>query len=464
MSSKVTYLWTSEKFIFFLLAMSMLLTKDIRAADFPIYSLLLLLTAFGWMAAEILLHKNMKRNFRQIRYWTDLMALFAVFYEVVSMIGKLFQDPGKGGIDFSGNAEVLAFAALYFLISSGITFRQKYFDLILYSGLLFSAVFLYPHVTGERFTEYGSLIWKDAGATASCFLLVCMISVYQYCTCKGRLRSWLYLAISIIGFLALFLNQNVVSFWLMTAYFVAIPILLRPTAQLVKRDMQMFFLFGFMLSNMSLLAEYTPIFATELSYSLEHSVYLDLLLALGGIFFFHYWEKIPEGIDLERLVMRKMRRVYKAVLTVITILFAGIVISADKWAALGEELPEGAWKGFVLPLVGAVRQSESGFYFCFRESGTLAGVFIVVFLVLLMGRQQRNYGMDKPLTGILILITAIFMVQLLFFKPAVNTLTVYFMLLLFAAFNKEEKIKMVSIRVREETLRKQSEKEGGVLI
>lgn len=463
MSSKVTYLGTSEKFIFFLLAMSMLLTKDIRAADFPIYSLLLLLTAFGWMAVEILLHKNMKRNFWQIRYWTDLMAIFAVLYEVVSIIGKLFQNPNKGEIDFSGNAEVLAFVTLYFLISSGITFRQNYFDLILYSGLLFSAVFLYPHVTGEQLTEYGSLICKDAGATASCFLLVCMISVYQYCTCKDRLRSWFYLAISIIGFLALFLNQNVVSFWLMTAYFVAIPVLLRPTAQLVKRDMQLFFLFGFMLSNMSLLTEYTQIFVTELSYSLEHSVYLDLLLAIGGVFFFHYWEKIPEGINLERLVMRKMRRAYKVVLTVITILFAGIITGADRWAALGEKISEEAWKGFALPLVGAVRKSESGFYFCFREMGIWAGIFAVVFLVFLIGRLRQNYGMDKPLTGILILITAVFGVQLLFFKPAANTLTVYFMLLLFAAFNKEEKTQMVSIRMREETLRKQSEKEGGVL-
>lgn len=241
MSSKVTYTGISEKFIFLLLTISMLLTKDIKAADFPIYSLLLLLTAFGWMAAGIFLRKGAERHSRQIRYWTDLMAILAVLYEVAMIIGKLFQNPDKGGIDFSGNAEVLAFAALYFLISSGITFQQKYFDLILYSGLLLSAVFLYPHVTGVQLMEYGSLMLKDTGATASCFLLICMISVYQYCTCKDKLRSWFYLAISVIGFLALLLNQNVVSFWLMAAYFVAIPILLRPTAQLVKKTCSYFF-------------------------------------------------------------------------------------------------------------------------------------------------------------------------------------------------------------------------------
>lgn len=69
--------------------------------------------------------------------------------------------------------------------------------------------------------------------------------------------------------------------------------------------------------------------------------------------------------------------------------------------------------------------------------------------------------MDRPMTGILILITDIFMVQLLFFKPAANTLTVYWILMLFAVFNKEEKTRMISVRIREETLRIQGGIERG---
>lgn len=48
---KMTYSELSEKCIFLLLILSMLLTKEIKAADFPVYSLLLLLAALGWMAA-----------------------------------------------------------------------------------------------------------------------------------------------------------------------------------------------------------------------------------------------------------------------------------------------------------------------------------------------------------------------------------------------------------------------------
>ena len=458
MSDKVNYTWLSDKLILFLLMISMLLTRDISVVDFPVYSLLLFLAAIVLMAAKVLLDQNGRPGIWPMRYWTDLMAVLIVLYEIVSIIRKLFRDSDKGAIDFSVNAEMLAFVALYFCLSSGIRFRQIYFNLILYGGLLFCAVFLFPHFTGIQIKGYGNLLLEDRGATASCFLLVCMVGVYQYCSCRDRLRSWFYLAISVVGFLALFLNWNILSFWMMSAYFMAIPVILRPTAQLIKKDMQMFFLFGFLLSNMSLLTEYTQVVLTELPYSLEHSVYLDLLLAAGGVLFFHYWEKIPEGIDLERLVMRKMRRIYKGLLMALGILFAGTVIGADRWAVLGEKMSAEAWKGFAIPLVEAVKQGESGFYACFHEAGVGASLFLILFFLFLIGRLRRNYGLDKPVTGILILISIIFMIQLLFWKPAVNTLTVYFMLFLFAAFHKEERTRLVSIKIRGDVLKGRSMK------
>lgn len=451
MSTKVDVTWLSDKLIFFLLMISMLLTKDIKVVDFPVYSLLLFLAAFGWMAAKVLLWQKDGLVFWPMRYRTDLMAVLVAFCEMAAIVVKLFRDPDKGAIDFSGNAEMLAFVALYFFLSSGMRFRLVYFDVLLYSGLLLCAVFLFPHFTGTQVKGYGIL--ADKGAAASCIMLVCMVGVYQYCSCRDRLRSYFYLAVSAVGFLALLLNQNIVSFWLMTAYFIAMPIWLRPTAQLVRKNAQMFFLFGFMLSNMSLLTGYTKVILTEFSYSLEHSVYLDLLLAAGGILFFHYWGRIPEGIDLERLVMRKMRCVYKGLLLTLGILFAGTVIGGDRWAAFGGEMLEDAWKGFALPLIESVKQGESGFYFCFREAGVGAGIFIVIFFVFLIGRLRRNYGVDKPVTGILTLMSIVFTVQLLFWKPAVNTLVIYFVLLLFAAFYQEERTRLVSIKIRGEVLK-----------
>ena len=94
---KMTYSELSEKCIFLLLILSMLLTKEIKAADFPVYSLLLLLAALGWMAAGMFFNADTQRPsgerkrpvwlpFWPIRYRTDLLALAAIIYEAVAIV------------------------------------------------------------------------------------------------------------------------------------------------------------------------------------------------------------------------------------------------------------------------------------------------------------------------------------------------------------------------------------------
>ncbi len=452
MQKRITFAWLSDKILVFLIMISMLLTKEIRVADFPVYSLLLFAGVFGWMAAGIFLYKKRNRPFLRIRYWTDLLALAAVLYEIFLMVKELFwRNPAV--IDFSGNAEAIALAILYFLMTNEIRLKRLYFDLILYGGLLFASAYIFPHLTVASAPGFLQPVFADQGAVSACLLLVCMVGTCEYCFCRERLRSCFCLAVTLISFFALFLNRNVLSFWLMAAYFIAIPIVLRPTAQLIKRDMQMFFLYGLLLSNMSLLAEYTGMILTELPYSLEHSVYLDLIFAAGGIFFFHFWEKIPEGIDPERIIMRRMQHEYQILFMDMGIFFTGIVIGADRWMAIGEELPGAALRGFVIPLAEAVRNGESAFYVCFRDGGLPEGLAVILFIVLMTGKMRLNYGLDKPRTGMLILISVFFMTQLLFWKPAVGTTVIYMILLLFAAFYEEEEKRTISMKIQKENLK-----------
>lgn len=456
MFTKHTYIRCTEVGIHLFLICSMLFVSNVELAGFPIYSLLLLITALYLMLVKIMSGKKEGHFFLQMRYLTDILAVATVIIEIFSVIFKMFWDPNEGAINFSIHAEIIALVLFYLLFSNGIQFRSTYFDMILYSGLLVSGLYLYICFTGVPEDYFAGIAAADSGVIASYFMLFCMIGIYSYCISKDRLRTYFYLAESSVGFFALLLNQNILSFWLMTIYFIALPIVIRPTAQLVKRDMQMFFLYGIMMSNMSLLTGYTDIVLKKTSYTLEHSVYLDLLLAVGGVIFFHYWNRIPEGIDLNRLVMRRMRKGYQILLRIILIFLAGVAISADHWALTGDNMSDAVLKEFVLPLVEVIRKSESGFYVCFRDIGIVGGVFTVFFLVLLVGRLRKNWGFDKPVTGILILISFVFLLQTMFWKPPLNMITVYFILLLSAAFNKEEKIRVRSTKIREETLREQA--------
>lgn len=454
MALKHTYIRFTEAGISLFLIYSMLFISDGKLAGFPIYSLLLLITALYFMIIKIASCKEEGSAFLQIKSLSDILAIAVVIISVFAAITKLFRNPNEGAIDFSSNAVLVAIALLYIVISSGMRFNVHYFDMILYGGLLVTGVFIYICLTGEPAEGYGQIATADSGVIASYLMLFCMVGIYSYCICKDKLRSCFYFAASLLGFWALFLNQNILSFWLMTVYFISIPIAIRPTARLVKKDMQLFFIFGFMMSNMSLLTGYTNVVLKETSYSLEHSVYLDLLLAVGGLFFFRYWERVPEEIDLDRLVMRRMRRGYQFLLRIMMILLAGIVIGADQWALLSDNTSNAALKSFVLPLVESVRKSESGFYVLFRDKGIIRAFFVIFFLLLLFRQLRKNFSFDKSVTGILILISSVFMIQLFFWKPALHTTVLYYALLLFAAYSTEEKVRVKSVKMKGSALRK----------
>lgn len=447
MHKEITYEWLADKCICVLLILSMFSVVNIEVAGFPLYSLLLFILALLWLLFKIIYAGRAGLPFLTVRYLTDTAAMAAIVYAVLSAVIKLFGSSEEGGIDFSWNAEVIALAIICLLVSSGAEFKVLYLDLLLYSGLLVTGLYMQIHLTDGWENSRLAAAFTDSGQTASYFLLVGMAAVYGYCMCRDKMRSLFYIMISAASFFALFLNHNVISLWLMGIFFLAIPVLFRPTAMLVKRAMQLFFMFFFMLSNMSLLTEYTQIIRTEISYSLEHSVYLDLLLAAGGIVFFQYWDRIPEGTDLERLVLRKMQKGYRFILKVVLLMFAVIILIGKGWAALPDSTAYNMLKSFAIPLAEAAGQNESGFLYCFRVMGVISGVCLLLLLPLFLDRMYENYAQDKSVTDMLILISVFFLAQLLFWNPGMHNITCYFYLLASASFYKEEQEYMESIGI-----------------
>ncbi len=447
MHKKITYAWLADKCICVLLILSMLSVVRTEIAGFPVYSLFLLITASAWLVIKIIYAGRKEVPFPTVRYLTDTAAIAAIVYAVFSVILKLFSTSEEGFIDFSWNAEIIALAMICLLVSSGVEFKIFYLDLILYCGLLVAGLYLLGSLENGWRSSIMEPFFADSPQISSYFLLIGMISVYGYCLCRDKMRSGFYIMVSGISFFVLFLNRNVMSLWLMGIYFLTVPVVLRPTAILVKRVMQLFFLYLFMLSNMSLITEYTQIIRPEVSYSLEHSVYIDLLVAAGGIIFFHYWDRIPEGMDLERLVLRKMQKAYRFILMTVLLMFSTVVLGGG-WAALPDSIAYNMVKSFAVPLAGSIGQSESGILQCFQTMGVLPGIFLMILMVLFTDKMCRNYALDKPVTGILILISGMFLIQLLFWNPGIHNIVCYFYLLVLACFYKEEEKQVESVGIK----------------
>lgn len=446
MYQKITYTWLADKCICILLVLSMFSVVRTEVAGFPVYSLLLLTVVSVWMMGKILYAGREGQPFLMVRYRTDTAAFAAILYAVISAVIKLFSNPDDGWIDFSWNAEVIALAVLCLLVSAETQFRALYLDLLLYSGLLTAGVYMLLNLTDGLETDWLLAAFSDSGQTASYFMLVGMVSVYACCTGKDKMRSVFYMMTAGVSFMALFVNQSSISLWLMAFYFLALPVVLRPTALLVKRVMQLFFMYLFMLSNMSLLTEYTDIFRKEIFYSLQHSVYVDLLLAAGGAVFFCYWERIPAGTALERLVLRKLQKGYRMLAKVIALLFVVTAAAGGRMELPGKAVGD-MFRTFVLPLSEEMGGRESGLWCVFQGYGVIPGLFLIIMIVLFADRMYRNHAEDKTVTGALSLISGIFVVQLLFWNPGLHNIVCYFYLILTASLYKEERKQVKSVGI-----------------
>ena len=104
--------------------------------------------------------------------------------------------------------------------------------------------------------------------------------------------------------------------------------------------------------------------AVEISYNLEISVYLEMLLAIGGLIFFHYWDRLPQGADLNKVSMLKLQRRIKEVLGAYTIFFMGIVLGGSCWQKLQEKGYRTFIKGITVSLVNEIYSTDSLFFYC----------------------------------------------------------------------------------------------------
>ena len=376
-----------------------------------------------------------------------MVAILAA-YSFIRILYKIVITNEENLESFGYEIVVLAMAALYVLIMSRPVFREFYFDILLYSSLVVFALLLIKYFCGNGVDGAIAVLLQDKSGIGSYTVLVCMAGVWQYIKCEDKLRSFFYLGVLVIGFFVLFVNQSRVSFWIMAVVFIAVPILQRPTAELVKRDMTVFFIYLFLLCNMSLITNYTNLLYIDVTFDLEQSVYLELLIALGGICFFRYWDRIPEGVDLRRLVMRRMRRGYQFLLRSMSVIAAGMILGGNLWKELPDRFGMKAWKGFAIPFIDEINQEKSTFYLCFEQFGVIGSLLLLSLCVLLVAELKKKYRFDKPVTGMLVLISGVFLAQLLFWKVSISILPVYWMFLVLAISYKEKEEKWSVTKIK----------------
>lgn len=438
-------------FVTLLIAVSMLCGQTPEVAGMPLSYFLMLILAALYAGCRIWNIRRGDVGHRRLECRSDLAVLALIAWNLLSILGKMFQDPDTGAIHYQFQAVCVILGLLYFELKEIEVINEWYGDLILYAGLIMTGRLLFEYVSGVQIGWMSELV-SDSGKAASYLLLPCLVGTLKYCSCRDRMRSAFYLLTAVTGYFILFINYYIPSLWIMTFVFLAIPVVIRPTAELVKRDMQLFFTYGFLLSNMSLLTNYMELLQKKPVLSLEHSVYLELLLALGAVFFFRYWDRIPEHMDRDRLVLRKMRQGYLFALRLLGVVFAILVLGGNGWAAL-PDAPAGIVfvKSFALPLTGAVAIGGSGWIHCLNNSAVNT-LLLLLAAVSAVGRMGKNHSFSKPQTAGAQLIALAFLAQTFFCVPDINVLPVYLLFLVLSVSDreKEQRVSVTILNISKE--------------
>lgn len=397
----------------------------------------LLLVLLGWLWIQ-LITKHITLSFHIKNYSTDVKIICALFvFSLIKLINNTF-----GNKTYNEASNVCVFLLLLVLLFIFVSKKNssEYIDGIIYAGVVIMGTMLFAHVGNEGEVAWLIQLVSDKTFVASCALFVASISVISYCLNESKTMSIVYLSSSILSFLVLCINSYCISFWILLFVFLLIPIIYRPTAELIKKDMQLLFLCFFMLSNMSLISNYTDLLLIEVNLSLESSVYLEMFLALGALVFFHYWDRLPEEVELKRISMIKLQRVYVWSLCLLCFVFVGIVFGANSWKELPDTMSGKIVKSVALPAVSEIAKYRSGVSVMIENVGLVGCTLLLGVFVILIRKLFINYHMDKIRTNVCVLTISVFFVQFLLFDVPLNLVLIYYFFILYGAFMNEEKI------------------------
>ena len=434
---KVQAVNMNEIFLAVLLLISMLVLVDFEIMGMQLNIFLLFVLAIIYICYRMLFMRSVTALPLRPQQLVDLFVLMLLVWNLLSMIGKLFQDLKLGVIDYQFEVTCIVFSLLYFLVKDDIELHDWYFDLIIDLGLLVIIAMLLYYLCDVQTTGVLEEIMSDSGKCASYLLLPCTACVFRYNMCRDQRSSLFYLLTAAMGFFTLLINHNIISLWLMSLVFFAAPVLMKPTAEFVKRDTQIGFLFFFMMSNMGILTNYTQLIHKDIDISLEKSLYLDFLIVASGVFFYIYWSIIPEGANRDKLVMNNLRRGYASVLLMIGIAFLGFVTGGDKWKELPDTKGAAMVKSFAIPLLDEIKKSKNAWIYCMEKS-SICILIILILTTLLAGRIIRNHSHDKPWTGSFLIISLMIFIETFFLVPSSNIMPIYLLILVVSAFYKDE--------------------------
>ena len=387
-------------FICLVLAGSMLSAFRITIAGhsvLPVY-LLILMMAWGiWQIADSFHRKRNRRKIYRLDIVVGALGMIAIAKTGITVVSNGV----TAYADYADSLLIFCLVLFYFLSMRAKEFREIYLDVILYCGLIVMLFLLLGHFADPMFGEW-IMFWEDKAMTGAYLILILGVAACRFCAANDKMQTWFYGLVAEVCFLLLQINQNTVSLWTATLVLLMIPVMIRPTALVWNRVAGMLGAFCFTGSVVALTANYGEVFLSELTFDLEHFVYLDMVLAVGGLLYFACIDRILEEADKRRILMKGLYRIDRRVIAALFCMLVLFLSGGMAWQNLsGDGLGVRMVKSFAVPLVRDWMQQGESLGQYVQKNGMLEIVLAVITAVAVINRAKKYFSWRKPIHGTL---------------------------------------------------------------
>lgn len=364
--------------------------------------------------------------------WLDIIIYLIGLLALVSLVGKIIFNP----TEYLKEMLAVMMALMYYLLRKRRVITENQVMVFSIFGMITNTLLLWHYLVDDSF-DFILQEMLNNNLAATWLVIVITINVVAFCIYDNK---WFWHgANAVVGFFLLLVQKNIPSLVLTGILFFTLPFIYKPTKQLIKKDMQMFFVYAFMLCNMSLITGYTEVFDKELglSYDLETSVYLELLLSVFGVFFFNFWDKLgnedsKEDIKRTRLFFSRV----KVVLMLLLLAFIGIFVKGGS-----SLMPE-----VINKIVTQMRDnaaSQKSLLALMSESFGIAGVALAMYFLYSILESLRNQRKLKATRQqkFARAVAFMFVLQSIFLTQCVATTVIYLVFVIVCVNNTRTAVK-----------------------
>lgn len=419
----------SELYILFLAGIYNLIFVDVPIAGMPLRTLLLLLADFLCLAVYLYKGELALPRWKECRVYEKTMAVL-----IAASVAALAVSGFSGSDHFWAVADTVALLLAAPCVYGRKKFPQDIFCVYSACSCVTCILLLCHYLAGGMWEPFTALLLRN-DAVVSWLVLGITMNMIAYCF-EEKGQAWYGCNILLAAFL-LAIQKNVPGMAVAGLVPLLFPIFCKPSKALAGRAIQAGFLYAFLLCNMSLITGYIPLLKGIATYDLEISVYMELLLAVMGVWFSGCWDRYARRADNDT-ALPQMRAWYRKAVTAYLAGITGILAASE----LFYEDDASAWKNAAQIIINDLRENPGWKAGLIGQMGQRFGVpgiaaACVLFYIGITHIYRTKHWRVKA-HKLYRLVAAVCLLQALFLPQTMASLPVYAVFIFLFMETKEE--------------------------